>query len=65
MAAMFWDLESHGRVVEVTAPTQRRRDPAVRCHRSKVPGDERTVADGIPVTTVARTLLELGGRPNG
>lgn len=60
-AAMLWDLDSHGRFVEVTAPTQRRRDHAVRCHRSKIPDDERTVADGIPVTTVARTLLDLAG----
>jgi predicted transcriptional regulator of viral defense system len=64
-AAMLWDLDSPGRWVEVTAPTQRRRDPAVRCHRGTIPGDERTVADGIPVTTVARTLLDLAAVVSG
>ena len=58
---MLWDLESPGRTQEVTALTQRRRDPVIRCHRSPIPADERTVVDGIPVSTVARTLLDLAG----
>jgi very-short-patch-repair endonuclease len=33
--------------------------PGVRVHRVCLPRDERTVAQGVPVTTAARTLLDL------
>jgi very-short-patch-repair endonuclease len=43
----------------VTAPTKGRRDrPGIRVHTSRLPR-QSTVVDGIPVTTVARTLLDL------
>jgi very-short-patch-repair endonuclease len=44
--------------IHVTAPQQRRL-PGVRCHRARTldPGDI-TIIDAIPVTTVARTLLD-------
>ena len=44
--------------VDVIAPKQRR---ATRftTHRGVVPPDERTTVDGIPVTTAARTILDL------
>lgn len=31
----------------------------IEVHRMSVPADERTVVDGIPVTTVPRTILDL------
>ena len=37
----------------------RSRRRRIRLHRSPLPAEEVTVVDGIPVTTVARTLLDL------
>lgn len=56
-AAALWGLRG-GVAIEVTAPNSVRRRGIVG-HRAIVPADERTVRDGIPVTTVARTLLDL------
>jgi very-short-patch-repair endonuclease len=46
-------------VIEVTAPHRRRLRERIRVRRAPLPADEVTVVDGIPVTTVARTLLDL------
>ena len=58
-AAALWGLGFDRRMrVEVTTPKDLRRtryDVVV----SQIAEDERTVRDGIPVTTVARTLLDL------
>jgi very-short-patch-repair endonuclease len=55
----LWGIrESARREIEVTAPRERRR-PGLRVHRARVAHDEVTVHDGIPVTTPARTLLDL------
>jgi predicted transcriptional regulator of viral defense system len=43
--------------VSVSRPLSSR--PRVRVHEATLPDDERTVEAGIPVTTVARTLLDL------
>lgn len=45
--------------IDVTAPVKRRDRPGLIIHRSEVPPDERTVVDGIPTTTILRTLLDL------
>lgn len=57
-AAALHDLRPwpRGRI-DVTAPG-RRSHRGVRCHASEVPTDERTVIDGIPVTSLARTFLD-------
>jgi very-short-patch-repair endonuclease len=59
-AAMLWGLipRSSGEI-EVTRPTSARRRPWIVLHRSPLPGDERTWVDGIPVTSVSRTILDL------
>jgi predicted transcriptional regulator of viral defense system len=49
---------SAGGLVEVTAPRRHNR-PGLRIHRADLAPDEVTEVDGIPVTTVARTLLDL------
>jgi hypothetical protein len=46
---------------EVTAP-RRRRMKGLRATHSDVPPDERTIWLGIPVTSVARTLVDIAGR---
>ena len=44
-------------MIEVTG--RRRRRPGIRVHESALQPDEITTVDGIPCTTVARTLLDL------
>jgi very-short-patch-repair endonuclease len=45
--------------IHVTAPSQRSAASDVVFHRGSIPPDEVTEIDGIPVTTTARTLLDL------
>lgn len=47
--------------VDVTVPCRRRSRRGVRLHRARLPHDELTTHEGIAVTTVARTLLDLAG----
>jgi predicted transcriptional regulator of viral defense system len=58
-AAALWGIrESSSSQIEITAPRERRR-PGVLIHSAALPADERDVHQGIPVTTPARTLLDL------
>ena len=43
----------------MTAADRRRPRPGLRFHRTTLPEDEVTVRNGIPVTSVPRTLLDL------
>jgi very-short-patch-repair endonuclease len=59
-AAQLWGLMSRsGHRAEVTRRTYLRPHPLICSHRSVLPDDERTVVDGIPVTTTPRTILDL------
>jgi very-short-patch-repair endonuclease len=62
-AAQLWELrQSQSAFIDVTVPSQngRIRRRGVRVHRSgRLAAQEVTVRHGIPVTTVARTLLDL------
>src|ERR671914_767712 len=58
-AGALWGLcRSEGRP-EVIVPAQRRPRRGIVFHRAELPEEERTVLDGIPVTTVPRTILDL------
>ena len=57
-AALWGILPSNRAAFEVTAPTTRRR-AGIELTRRTLPPDETTTLDGIAVTTVARTLLDL------
>jgi hypothetical protein len=57
-AAALWGILSSERV-EVTVPRVLRGPPGVTAHRSLLPADETTKLEGIRVTTVPRTLLDL------
>jgi len=59
-AAALWDLRpaSDGRI-EVTVSRSLRPRRGLKVHRTVLAMDERTVRDGIPVTTATRTLLDL------
>jgi very-short-patch-repair endonuclease len=62
-AAALWELrQSNSGVIDVTVPSRngRIRRAGIRLHRSgRLAAAEVTVRHGIPVTTVARTLLDL------
>jgi very-short-patch-repair endonuclease len=61
-AAVLWGLlPERGPRIDLTVPSSggRKRRGAVIVHRSPLPADEVTVKDAIPVTTPARTLIDL------
>jgi very-short-patch-repair endonuclease len=58
-AAALWGIRSYSGRVEVTIPRKSRSTGLIRRHFSVLPVDEVTVHDGIPVTTVPRTLFDL------
>jgi predicted transcriptional regulator of viral defense system len=58
-AAWAWDLrDSIGRSMHVTVPTRRRSRGNLVFHHRRLPRDERTVHEGIPITTAARTIFD-------
>jgi predicted transcriptional regulator of viral defense system len=64
-AAALWQIyESRGRNVHVTTPGRAGRTlPGITAHRARnLHPDDVTVKDGIPVTTVAKTLIDLTDR---
>jgi hypothetical protein len=46
-------------VIDVTCPRKSRSWDGVRRHHKALPADEVTIEEGIPVTTVPRTILDL------
>ena len=64
-AAVLWKMRARGPAAEPVEVTMhrrnRRRIPGIRAHRATaLPADEATTVHDIPVTTPARTLLDLG-----
>jgi very-short-patch-repair endonuclease len=61
-AAALWGMRTTTRDrVDVTVPRPLRSRPRIDFHRGRLPSDESSVVDGIPVTTPPRTLLDLAG----
>jgi hypothetical protein len=60
-AAAHWELLAYGgSLLHVTAPATRHGAPGIRLHRSRfLDARDATSHEGIAVTTVARTLLDL------
>ena len=59
-AAALWMIRPNSRSsIDVTVPHRSRSSKPIHRHISHVPQDERTVEEGIPVTTVPRTILDL------
>ena len=58
-AAAVWRMRDTARRPEVTVARHRGNRPGVQYHEAVLPPDEITVHHGIPVTTPARTLLDL------
>jgi Protein of unknown function (DUF559) len=59
-AAQLWSLLPESTIApEVIRPGYFRPRPRIKTHRSSLPSDELTWIDGIPVTSLSRTLLDL------
>jgi hypothetical protein len=62
-AAALWGLcDRTDGPIAITATESRRARPGVRIHRAALPDPELSLVAGIPVTAVARTLLDLSGQ---
>ena len=62
-AAALWGVGRSGWKTDVTVPGDRRGRGGIRVHRAKLQPADITTHDGIPVTTVARMLLDLAALP--
>ncbi|HEX2232632.1 MAG TPA: type IV toxin-antitoxin system AbiEi family antitoxin domain-containing protein [Thermoleophilaceae bacterium] len=58
-AAKHWGLVNGAPKIEVTCKRTRPPSPSIVVHRSPLPSEHRVVRDDIPVTTVARTIVDL------
>ena len=59
-AAALWGIAPAGAgPVHVTVPGRRRPRPGIRFHESRLPRDEISEVEGIPVTSVPRTIFDL------
>lgn len=58
-AAALWGMRRWEGRIEVTSPRRMLRGRTIRGYQRLLPADEVTIVDGIPVTTVSRTLLDL------
>jgi very-short-patch-repair endonuclease len=59
-AAAIWGIRGYsGGAIHVIVPRKNTSSKRIRRHFSRVPSDERTVEEGIPVTSVHRTIFDL------
>lgn len=58
-AGSEWGLRRWNGKPSITVPKWRPPNDRIEMHSSALPADERTVLDGIPITSVPRTLLDL------
>jgi hypothetical protein len=62
-AAWLWGLYRYRPgTIDITTPTRRHRREGLRIHHAKLTPADRDERDGIPVTSVARTLLDQAAR---
>lgn len=59
-AAALWGIRPNSRsIIDITASQKSRSWKGIRRHHSALPADEIRVEEGIPVTTVPRTIFDL------
>jgi Transcriptional regulator, AbiEi antitoxin len=59
-AAWLWGLlRQRPGVIHITAPTRRRAKPLLSIHHARLVDEDYSLLDGIPVTALPRTLLDL------
>jgi very-short-patch-repair endonuclease len=65
-AAALWGIRGYsGGAIHVTAPHKSTSTKRIHRHQSTVPADERGVEEGIPVTSVHRTIFDLAATVSG
>ena len=60
-AGALWGVRHHSGATNVITFNARAPQHGITFHRARIPQDERTVLDGIPVTGLSRTLFDLAG----
>lgn len=59
-AAALWGIRSnHSGPIDTTSPRKTKSRGSIRRHEGRLPPDEVTIHDGIPITTVPRTIFDL------
>ncbi len=61
-AAAHWGLSQPSYKIDVTTLHSKRSRKGTRAHASRLDPEDKTTRDGIPTTTVARTILDLAGQ---
>ena len=60
-AAAIWLIrQTSSATIHVTVPSSSRSRPGLRVHRAALTAADCAVVDGVPVTSLARTLVDLG-----
>jgi predicted transcriptional regulator of viral defense system/very-short-patch-repair endonuclease len=63
-AAALWGIRgSAGATIHVTSSAKAHSRGVIQRHYSRLPDDETTIEDGIPVTSVPRTIFDLAAGP--
>jgi very-short-patch-repair endonuclease/predicted transcriptional regulator of viral defense system len=63
-AAAHWGIGYPSYKIDVTTPRDSRSRKTIRPHTAVLHEEDRTIHDGIPITSVARTILDLAARTN-
>ncbi len=59
-AAALWGIRGFsGQTIDITVPAKSNSQGTIRRHYSLLPADEATECEGIPVTTVPRTIFDM------
>jgi very-short-patch-repair endonuclease len=61
-AAAHWGIGHASYRYDVTTPHSKRSRKTIRAHAAKLHPEDRTVHNGIPITTPARTILDLAAQ---
>jgi very-short-patch-repair endonuclease len=61
-AAAHWEIGHASSKIDVTTPDSRRSRKTIRAHASNLHPEDRTIHDEIPITSVARTILDLAAQ---
>jgi predicted transcriptional regulator of viral defense system len=61
-AAALWGVGPGSYKIGVTTPHSKRSRKGIRAHTAALDPEDRTIRDGIPVTSVARTILDLAAQ---
>ncbi len=61
-AAALWAIGQSSYKIDVTTPHSKRHRRTIRAHTSRLDPEDHTTHDGIPVTSVARTIFDLAAQ---